>query len=52
MVASRWFWLGDGGVVLLGNVIRDFYGDMVFLGNGIIDFHGGSVLLWNLIANG
>ena len=25
MVDVRWRWLGDGGAVLLGNVIRDFY---------------------------
>ena len=37
-VGFRWCWLGDGGAVLLGNVIAGF--------------HGGPVLLGNLIASG
>ena len=34
----RWRWLGDGGVVLLGN--------------GMIGSHGGMVLVGNFIVNG
>ena len=48
-VGFRWCWLGDGGAVLLGNVIKGFHGDVVLLGNGIPGFHGGPVLLGNLI---
>ena len=36
MVASRWYWVADGGAMLLGNMITDFHDGTVFLGNVII----------------
>ena len=51
-VGLRWCWLGDGGAVLLGNLIRGFHVGAVLLGNGIAGFHGGPVFLGNLIGSG
>ena len=50
-VALRWCWLGDGGAVLLGNVIRGFRVGAVLLGNIVAGCHGGPVILGNLIAS-
>ena len=51
-VGFRWCWLGDGGAVLLGIVIRGFHVGAVLFGNVIAGFHGGPVLLGNFIASG
>ena len=51
-VGFRWCWLGDGGAVLLGNVIRGFHVGAVLLGNVIAGFHVGSVLVGNFIGSG
>ena len=50
-VGFRWCWLGDGGAVLLGNVIGGFHVGAVLLGNVIAGFHGGPLFLGNLIAS-
>ena len=51
-VGFRWCRLGDGGAVLLGNVIRGFHVGTVFLGNVIVGFHVGPVLVGNFIGSG
>ena len=51
-MASRWCWVADGGVVLLGNGSASFHGSVVLLGNGIPGFYGGPVLSGNFIVKG
>ena len=47
----RWCRIG-GGVILLGNLIRNIYIGMILLGNMIVGFYIGLTFLGNFIGSG